>query len=105
MPGEANQGRQGRRGMGRETLLGKQSPLSPYLPSAANTPAPGRQERALGGGGSARGGGGCAPTAPRPPLATAPALAQPGRGGLNQPPLGNDPACLVTHTQLVTKAN
>lgn len=50
--------------MGREALLGEQSPLSPYLPAAANAPAPGRQERALGGRGSARDG---APTAPRPP--------------------------------------
>lgn len=39
------------------------------------------------------------------PSDTAPALAQPGRGGWNQPPPGNDPAGLVTHTQLVTKAN
>lgn len=66
-------------GVGREALLGEQSPLSPYLPSAANAPAPGRQERALGGGGSARGAASQPPHVP--PSATAPAPAQPGRGG------------------------
>lgn len=53
--GRLNRGGWGWRGVGREALLGEQSPLSPYLPSAANAPAPGRQERALGGGGSAWG--------------------------------------------------
>lgn len=40
MPGEANQGGWGQHGVGREALLGEQSPLSLSLPSAANAPAP-----------------------------------------------------------------